>query len=181
MRKVLSLAGILAFGLLGVAAQSATTTPKKSTAKKSATTSTRKAAPRKASGTARTAAKRTSTTTSKTATSRRKKTTPTRRTAYRSRQLSPSPDRYKEIQDALAAKGYLTPEQANGRWDDTSTAALKKFQTDQNLDGNGKINSLSLIALGLGPKRDTVAAVKPASAVPAAPAPQPAADTTANP
>ena len=73
----------------------------------------------------------------------------------RSRQLSPTPDRYKEIQGALAAKGYLPPEQANGQWNDGSQAALKRFQADQNLDASGKINSLSLIALGLGPKHET--------------------------
>ena len=35
--------------------------------------------------------------------------------------------------------------------------ALKKFQTDQkieNLSGKGKLDSMTLIALGLGPKRD---------------------------
>ena len=70
------------------------------------------------------------------------------------RQLSPTPDRYKQIQDALAKKGYLPAEQANGQWTEASTDALKKFQTDQNLDATGKINSLSLIALGLGPKHE---------------------------
>jgi hypothetical protein len=39
---------------------------------------------------------------------------------------------------------------------------LKKFQAEQNLESSGKINSLSLIALGLGPKRDpSPAAPKP--------------------
>jgi hypothetical protein len=71
------------------------------------------------------------------------------------RQLSPTPDRYKQIQEALAKKGYLPAEQANGQWTEASADALKKFQTDQNLDATGKINSLSLIALGLGPKRET--------------------------
>jgi hypothetical protein len=69
-----------------------------------------------------------------------------------SRQSNPTPDRYKQIQQALAQKGYLPTEQANGQWTDASADALKKFQTDQNLDPTGKINSLSLIALGLGPK-----------------------------
>ena len=38
--------------------------------------------------------------------------------------------------------------------------ALKQFQAEQHIDSSGKINSLSLIALGLGPKHDP-AAVKP--------------------
>ena len=75
--------------------------------------------------------------------------------SWRSRQLAPTPDRYQEIQHALAAKGYLRPEDADGKWSPTSMDALKKFQSDQNLEASGKINSLSLIALGLGPKHDT--------------------------
>ena len=68
--------------------------------------------------------------------------------------MSPTPDRYREIQGALASKGYLKPEDATGTWNQTSADAMKKFQAAQNLDSNGKINSLSLIALGLGPHRD---------------------------
>jgi hypothetical protein len=58
----------------------------------------------------------------------------------------------------LAAKGYLQPEQVNGAWDDNSTEALKRFQADQKLESTGKVNSLSLIALGLGPKHTAAAA-----------------------
>jgi hypothetical protein len=32
-------------------------------------------------------------------------------------------------------------------------AALKRFQRDQNIGDDGKLGSLSLMALGLGPKR----------------------------
>jgi hypothetical protein len=81
-------------------------------------------------------------------------------TTWRNRQMAPTPDRYREIQEAMVAKGYLKPEDVSGGWDQNSMDALKKFQTAQNLDATGKINSLSLIALGLGPKRDT-ASVKP--------------------
>ncbi len=73
---------------------------------------------------------------------------------WRNRQLQPTQERYKEIQQALAAKGYLQAEQATGNWDQNSADALKQFQTAQNLDASGKINSLSLIALGLGPKHE---------------------------
>lgn len=75
--------------------------------------------------------------------------------------MAPAPERYKEIQDALVAKGYLKPEEASGAWTPASTEALKKFQSEQNLDSSGRINSLSLIALGLGPKHDASAVVKP--------------------
>lgn len=74
--------------------------------------------------------------------------------SWRTTQRTPSPDRYKEIQQALASKGYLDSASPSGVWDTSSVAALKKFQQDQNLDASGKIDSLSLIALGLGPKRD---------------------------
>jgi hypothetical protein len=80
---------------------------------------------------------------------------------WRNRQLSPTPDRYREIQSALAAKGYMKSEDATGTWNQDSIDAMKRFQQDQNLDPSGKINSLSLIALGLGPKRDTAAVPPP--------------------
>src|SRR5215471_15548481 len=142
MRRLLWVTSILAWALLGLAAQSTTSTPKKSTTKKSAHPA--------ATASKKSSSSRTRVTASKSG----KKVTSTRRVATRSRQMNPSPERYKEIQQALSAKGYLSAEQANGRWDDSSMAALKKFQADQNLDASGKINSLSLIALGLGPKHE---------------------------
>jgi hypothetical protein len=105
---------------------------------------------------------------SRTAASRRgKKGPPAKRVTWRNRQLAPTPQRYKEIQEALAAKGYLKPEDADGTWNQASMDALKKFQAGQNLDSTGKINSLSLIALGLGPKRETAAPKPPAESPPA--------------
>jgi len=65
--------------------------------------------------------------------------------------MVPTPDRYKEIQEALAKRGYLH-EDPNGVWDQTSVDALRRFQHDQNLQASGKLDSLSIIALGLGPK-----------------------------
>jgi peptidoglycan hydrolase-like protein with peptidoglycan-binding domain len=69
----------------------------------------------------------------------------------------PTADRYREIQEALAARGYLASEDANGTWGPSSTEALKRFQAEQSLESSGKIDSLSLIALGLGPKHDSAA------------------------
>ncbi len=66
-------------------------------------------------------------------------------------QQQPTPDRYKEIQQALADKGYFSGS-PDGVWSATSSDALKRFQHDQNLNEDGKVDSLSLIALGLGPK-----------------------------
>jgi hypothetical protein len=73
-------------------------------------------------------------------------------------QAIPTPQRYKEIQEALAAKGYLSSDQATGQWNDSSVDALKRFQADQKIYSNGRINSLSLIALGLGPKHEALPA-----------------------
>lgn len=80
---------------------------------------------------------------------------PVTRVTWRNRQMAPSTDRYREIQNALVAKGYLKPEDASGAWNQASVDGLKKFQSEQNLESTGKINSLSLIALGLGPKHET--------------------------
>ncbi len=71
--------------------------------------------------------------------------------SFRSRQSGPTPERYREIQQALVDKGYLKSE-PDGVWDAESTDALRQFQTDQKLTPNGKITAASLIGLGLGPK-----------------------------
>ncbi|HSP67274.1 MAG TPA: peptidoglycan-binding protein [Bryobacteraceae bacterium] len=70
----------------------------------------------------------------------------------RSSQREPAPERYQEIQQSLAEKGYFSGP-VNGTWGADSVAALKRFQRDQNIGDDGKLGSLSLIALGLGPKR----------------------------
>lgn len=145
MRRFLSLAVTLGLAVGTVGA--ATVAKKKSTPKKGS--------PK----TAASAHKKTGTTKKSGAASR--KGSRRSATTWRNRQLTPTPERYKQIQQALSSKGYLSPEQATGKWDDTSTEALRKFQADQNLDANGKINSLSLIALGLGPQREVAA--KPAA------------------
>lgn len=76
--------------------------------------------------------------------------------------LAPSPERYKEIQQALVDRGYLAGE-PTGEWKQDSVDALKRFQQDQKLEISGKLDSLSIIALGLGPKR-------PSAEAPATPA-----------
>jgi len=118
---------------------------------------------RSAHTTARTSSGTRSTTAGRT-TASAKKAPP--RTTWRNRQLAPTQDRYKEIQQALASKGYLKPEDVNGSWNEVSMDALKRFQTEQKLEPSGKINSLSLIALGLGPKHETAAPAPPAQPPP---------------
>ncbi len=83
-------------------------------------------------------------------------------------QTHPDTARYAEIQKALADRGYFKG-QVDGKWGDDSVDALKRFQADQKLDTDGKINSLSLIGLGLGPKHDT--SLSPPSLPAAGPSP----------
>lgn len=87
-------------------------------------------------------------------------------TNWRTRQLNPTPDRYKEIQQALVDKGYLKS-QPSGVWDADSIDAMTRFQNDQKLPANGKITAASLIGLGLGAKS---AGAPEAPALPGAPA-----------
>lgn len=117
-------------------ANSATTSPAPTGKKKIA---------KKRSATAKTAAK----STSKSRVGAGKKTA---KRASAPRQLAPTKERYQQIQQALAGKGYYAGE-PNGVWGPDSMDALKRFQADQNLTPDGKLTSLSLIALGLGPKR----------------------------
>ena len=95
-----------------------------------------------------------------------------RQSAYRSPVRAayvqtPSADRWREIQQALADKGYYTGE-VTGAWDQASIEALNRFKTAQKLKADGKICSLSLIALGLGPKYEAINVDQlPASPIPA--------------
>jgi hypothetical protein len=135
----------LAIGAWAATPQTSTT----STKKKPAARSTSKTSASKTS-----APKATTTTTAKRTTTSKSKRPAV--VAHRSPQ-QPSVERYKEIQQALADKGYFKSE-PDGTWGSASIDALKRFQHDQKLAEDGKIGSLSLIALGLGPKREPVAA-----------------------
>ncbi len=102
------------------------------------------------------------------ATQWRAKTPAPRRVFYNPGQPAPAVDRYTDIEKALSDRGYLSKD-PDGKWDQRSAEALKKFQADQNLRSDGKLSSMSLIALGLGPKRispDAIAPVVPAAARP---------------
>jgi len=69
----------------------------------------------------------------------------------------------------MAAKGY-GPQAPNGVWGPEWASSLKRYQQDQKLEPTGKLNSMSLITLGLGPKREPPAG---ATAPPAPPADRP--------
>ena len=89
-----------------------------------------------------------------------------RKSAGPSYQQHPDPERYTEIQKALADRGYFhgVP---NGEWKDDSVDALKRFQADQKLPDDGKIGALTLTGLGLGPHHDgSTAATVPLTTAP---------------
>jgi hypothetical protein len=71
------------------------------------------------------------------------------------RQQQPSTDRYREIQQALVDRGFLNSE-ANGVWGPEWVQALKQYQAQGNLPVTGKLNSRTLIGLGLGPKTESM-------------------------
>ncbi len=128
------LAGAIAVGLLLTAAAQ-----------------TRKSAPKPAVKKSATAKKKSGTTKKKTSASRGR-ASKTRKAAPAPRgQQRPTPERYREIEEALAARGYLS-EEPSGKWTDASVEALKSFQADNELTPTGRLDALSLIRLGLGPK-----------------------------
>ncbi len=81
-----------------------------------------------------------------------------RRPSTPPRPAAPSADRYREIQQALIDKGFLQGA-ATGSWDARSVEALNRYKQTQNLKPDGRIDALSLIGLGLGPKRQASSAV----------------------
>lgn len=127
--------------------------PPKSSAKKSAPQAKSTAPQAKSNGSAK-AAPKGSGTRSASAKGRSRRAAPVRRRT--ATQQVPDQQRIREIQEALSAKGY--PVEASGVWGPESVEALKKFQEAQNINnmsGRGKLDSLTLIALGLGPRSGT--------------------------
>ncbi|MBI1737915.1 MAG: peptidoglycan-binding protein [Acidobacteria bacterium] len=80
----------------------------------------------------------------------KKTSKPAKKKAPRPRaQKAPTPDRIREIQAALAQKGFYEGE-PNGKWDARSVEAMKKFQGANGLAETGKFDAKSLQKLGLG-------------------------------
>lgn len=75
----------------------------------------------------------------------------TKKTSHRLHgQQAIEPERVTEIQQALIREHYMTGE-ANGKWDDTTQAAMQKFQADQGWQTKLMPDSRALKKLGLGP------------------------------
>src|SRR6266446_1477387 len=84
-----------------------------------------------------------------------------RRSGRRERgQKAPTPDRISEIQQALAKDGAFTGK-PNGKWDDSTIEATKKFQEAHGLNPTGKLDAKTLQQLGLGSQTSGVAPPMP--------------------
>jgi hypothetical protein len=99
---------------------------------------------------------------SSTAAKKKKSTKKHHSSKHEPTQKAPTPQRISEIQSALARGGYYqgTP---NGKWDSNTVAAMQKFQSENGLSSNGKIDATSLQKLGLGSGTAGVDAPKPAA------------------
>jgi peptidoglycan hydrolase-like protein with peptidoglycan-binding domain len=71
-------------------------------------------------------------------------------------QMAPTPDRISVIQEALAKDGSFT-NTPNGKWDDSTVEAMKKFQSAHGLNPSGKLDARTLERLGLGSQTAGVA------------------------
>jgi peptidoglycan hydrolase-like protein with peptidoglycan-binding domain len=75
-------------------------------------------------------------------------------------QKAPAPDRISEIQQALAKDGSFTGK-PNGKWDDSTVEATRKFQEAHGLNPSGKLDAKTLQQLGLGSQTAGVAPPMP--------------------
>jgi peptidoglycan hydrolase-like protein with peptidoglycan-binding domain len=79
-------------------------------------------------------------------------------------QKAPTADRVSEIQQALAKDGSFSGS-PNGKWDDSTVGAMKKFQAGHGLNPSGRLDAKTLQQLGLGSKTAGVAPPTPAANV----------------
>lgn len=125
------------------------------TKKKAASRKKKPASAQEKSTTAKSSAPAAGTASQKAAAASRRRASSARKTAAAKKtgpvgQQRPTPERYKQIEEALAARGYLQ-EEPTGKWDSNSVEALRAFQADHELPPTGRLDARSLIELGLGP------------------------------
>jgi peptidoglycan hydrolase-like protein with peptidoglycan-binding domain len=86
----------------------------------------------------------------------------TKRTSSRrqSGQKAPTPERVSEIQQALAKDGSFSGA-PNGKWDNSTVEAMKKYQSAHGLNPSGKLDARTLQRLGLGSQTAGIAAPTP--------------------
>ncbi|MEQ1472473.1 MAG: peptidoglycan-binding domain-containing protein [Candidatus Acidiferrum sp.] len=89
----------------------------------------------------------------------------TKRTSRRDKgQKAPTTERVSEIQQALAQDGSFSGA-PNGKWDDSTVGAMKRFQAGHGLNPSGRLDAKTLQRLGLGSKTAGVAAPTPSAKV----------------
>ena len=171
---LLLLLSAVGLGVPASSAQSKGAQKKKPSAPKAATSTAQssagKAATNKAAAESKTSAdkssslKKSGATTAKSATRGASSSRTGKRTGGRSRrqpgQKAPTGDRVTEIQAALAKDGSFAG-MPNGKWDDETAAALRRFQAAHGLNPTGKLDALSLQKLGLGSQTAGVARPTP--------------------
>jgi len=143
--RLLAVLAAGAFSVPAVTAQNVSATPKKVVHKAHTSSST------------------THSTTSSTASASRSahsKTSSKKRVKKVKGQAAPTTDRITEIQQALAKKGVFAGE-PTGKWDDSTSDAMKRFQTSNGLAPTGKLDALTLQRLGLGSETAGLAAPTP--------------------
>lgn len=84
----------------------------------------------------------------------------TKKSARERGQKAPTADRISEIQTALSKDGSFAGS-PNGKWDDATVDAVKKFQEAHGLNPSGKLDAKTLQKLGLGSQTAGVAAPIP--------------------
>jgi peptidoglycan hydrolase-like protein with peptidoglycan-binding domain len=77
-------------------------------------------------------------------------------------QQAPTTDRISEIQQALAKDGSYAGK-PNGKWDDSTMDAVRKFQESHGLNPTGKLDARTLQQLGLGSETAGAAPPLPSS------------------
>jgi peptidoglycan hydrolase-like protein with peptidoglycan-binding domain len=77
-------------------------------------------------------------------------------------QKAPTVERVSEIQQALAKNGSYSGS-PNGKWDDSTVNAMKKFQAGHGLNPSGRLDAKTLQQLGLGSQTAGVAPPTPSA------------------
>ncbi len=75
-------------------------------------------------------------------------------------QMTPTPERITEIQEALSKNGAMSSA-PSGKWDDSTADAMRKFQAAHGLNPTGKLDAQTLNHLGLGSATAGMAAPSP--------------------
>jgi peptidoglycan hydrolase-like protein with peptidoglycan-binding domain len=75
-------------------------------------------------------------------------------------QKAPTPERISEIQLALTKDGSFNAI-PNGKWDDSTVDAMKKFQASHGLGASGRLDAPTLQKLGMGSQTAGIAAPTP--------------------